>query len=158
VNRVATDTWRALEQALTELNDRDRYILAHDLSERCIVSRLAFYLQHLFPEQCVDVEYNRAGASPKKLDLPEDCANYVDADGRSLVVPDVIVHRRGDEGPNLLVLEVKKTTNWRGTRCDEKRIPAFIQQLRYDYGALIKCETRPYATPLASVLARWSRI
>ena len=42
------------------------------------------------------------------------------------MVPDVIVHRRGHDGPNILVLELKKTTNpeRRGTR-DRERVRAF---------------------------------
>jgi len=50
---------------------------------------------------------SRDADTPKRLDLQEDCANYRDEHGESLVVPDVIVHRRGPEGPNILVLEVK---------------------------------------------------
>jgi hypothetical protein len=45
------------------------------------------------------------------LGLPAECANYRNANGESLAVPDVIVHRRGHDGPNVLVLEMKKTSN-----------------------------------------------
>jgi hypothetical protein len=87
---------------------RDRHLFENNLGERCIASRLAMHLQNAFPEHSVDAEYNRAGDIPKKLGLPPECANSQDDDGQSLAVPDVIVHRRGPEGPNLLVLEVKK--------------------------------------------------
>ncbi len=141
-----------LTKAVARLNARDGYLLQNDLSERCIASRLAMYLQPLFRAHVVDVEYNRAGAEPKRLNLPDECANFRDADGRSLVVPDIIVHRRGPEGPNLLVVELKKTTNPDGPECDRKRVHAFVSQLGYACGALVACETRPGHNNEATVL------
>lgn len=132
-----------LEKGIALLNTIDRYLLENDLSERCIASRLAMYLQPLFPEHSVDVEYNRAGVIPKRLNLPDECANFQDAEGRSLVVPDIIVHTRGPKGPNLLVVELKKTTNREGPECDQERVRAFVEQLDYVCGGLVVCETRP---------------
>lgn len=130
-----------LERARDRLEQNDAYLLQNDLSERCIASRLAMYLREEFtePELSVDVEYNRHGDTPKRLGLPEECANYRNADGESLVVPDVIVHQRGRPGPNVLVLEMKKTTNPVPRDCDARRVDAFRAQLRYEYGALIEC-------------------
>ncbi len=125
----------------------DRYLLEHNLSERCIASRLAIHLQTFFPQYSVDVEYNRAGDIPKRLDLPDECANSVDDQGRALVTPDIIVHRRGPEGSNLLGLEIKKTSDRRGLDCDRKRIQALKTQLNYSFGVLIECETRPGYEP-----------
>jgi hypothetical protein len=133
---------KRLHEALQEVAKSDRHLLEHDLSERCIASRLAMCLQKSFPEYFVDVEYNRTGASPKRLDLPEECANYRNNNGEVLAVPDLIVHRRGLEGPNILVIEVKKTTNRDSRQCDRERVRAFRSQLGYRYGALIECETR----------------
>ena len=143
--------YERLERAVAVLNAEDRYLLEKDLSERCIAARLAMYLQPLFPDHSVDVEYNRAGDTPKRLDLPADCANYRDDDGRSLVVPDIIVHNRGAEGPNLLVVELKKTTNPEGPECDRRRIAAFVGQLGYQCGALVVCETRQGHRPIAAL-------
>jgi hypothetical protein len=140
-----------LQASLDLLTKYDLYLLEHDLSERCIASRLAMHLQNLFGEFFVDVEYNRVGARPKSLELPEECANYRNENGESLVVPDVIVHRRGPEGPNLLVLEMKKTTNREPRECDQMRIRAFREQLKYDHAALIECETRPGCKPTITI-------
>lgn len=131
-----------LNNALRKLAANDRHLLEFDLSERCIAARLVLYLQSEFPELSVDVEYNRDGATPKRLDLPEECANYQDDDGEALVVPDVIVHQRGHDGPNILVLELKKTTNREPRHCDRERVRALREQLGYSFGALIECETR----------------
>ena len=56
---------RRLAEALRAFWDADRYLLEHNLSERCIAGRVAFHLQHSFPEYQVDVEYNRAGDIPR---------------------------------------------------------------------------------------------
>jgi hypothetical protein len=143
-----------LENALRQLVENDRHLLENDLSERCIASRLAMYMQQVFPELAVDVEYNRQGDIPKKLGLPDECANFWDEEGRAFVVPDVIVHRRGPEGPNILILELKKTTNRESRACDHERILAFRAQLGYIFGALIECETR-YGRPPGAFITEW---
>lgn len=88
-----------LKDALRQLVENDRHLLENDLSERCLAPRLAMYLQQVFPDHAVDIEYNRQGDIPKKLGLPNECANFWDEEGRAFVVPDVIVHQRGPEGP-----------------------------------------------------------
>lgn len=100
-----------LLDALHILVERDSYLFENNLSERCITARLAMYLQNAFQEFSVDVEYNRKGHEPKALKkLPQECGKQT-KDGEFLVFPDIIVHRRGPEGPNLLAIELKKTTN-----------------------------------------------
>lgn len=141
-------------EALAGFEQEDSYLLRNDLGERCIAARVAFHLQRVFPEYHVDVEYNRAGDSPKRLQVPEECANAIDDEGRALVVPDVIVHQRGPDGPNLLGLELKKTTDTRGLDCDRERIRALRARLGYVFGALLECDTRPDHEPRIRV-AEW---
>ena len=136
-----------LHAATQALLASDAHLLEHDLSERCIASRLAMYLQQKFQDLSVDVEYNRIGARPKTMELPEECANYRSNNGEPLVVPDVIVHKRGPDGPNLLVLELKKTTNRDPRDCDHMRIRAFRNQLNYSFATLVECETRTGKAP-----------
>jgi len=131
-----------IEFAAQQFMEADRYLLEYNLGERCIVSRYAFHLQALVTDYSVDVEYNRAGAAAKRANLPEECFNAMDEDGRALVVPDLIVHRRGLEGPNLMAIEMKKTTDPRGLDCDRLRVRAFREQLQYRYGVILVCETR----------------
>jgi hypothetical protein len=133
---------KRVENALRNVAKNDQHLLEFDLGERCIASRLAMYLQTEFSEYCVDVEYNRHGDVPKRLGLPDECANYRNRDGEALAVPDVIVHERGPDGPNVLVLELKKTTNPDPRACDRERVRAFRRQLKYSFGALVECETR----------------
>lgn len=136
------DVEARLDRALRTLRGADLYLLQNDLSERCIASRLAMYLQREFPEHHVDVEYNRAGEIKKRVPLSPDCARRRNRDGEALAVPDVIVHQRGEDGPNVLVLELKKTSNPAGWNCDRERVSAFREHLGYEFGALIECETR----------------
>jgi hypothetical protein len=141
-----------LRAVLEELIQKDSALFENDLSERCIAFRLSMYLQAAFPEYSVDAEYNRKGEHPKTLRLPEQCANYLNNNGDPLVVPDIIVHRRGAEGPNILVIEVKKTTNRTPRDCDHMRIHAFREQLGYTAAALVECETRPRRQPAATIV------
>ena len=143
---------RRLHAALETLVRKDRYLFANKLGERCIAERLAMYLQHEFPRHAVDAEYNRDGDTPKRLGLRPECANYRNEHGESLVVPDVIVHRRGPEGPNILVLEIKKTSNPAPRDCDRARIHAFRARFHYEFAALIECETRTGRDPAAGVV------
>lgn len=145
-----------LETALHRLETDDRHLLENDLSERCIAARLAMYLQPAFQPAgwSVDVEYNRAGDIAKRLVLGQECAHRLNRDGEALAVPDVIVHQRGPHGPNLLVLEMKKTSNPAPRDCDRLRVEAFRAQLGYKFGALIECETRKNRNPAATI-ADW---
>jgi len=145
------DVRRRLDAAVARLVHDDGYLLANNLGERCITARLAMYLQGEFPDHNVDAEYNREGDTPKRLGLEDECANYRDENGESLVVPDIIVHQRGPEGPNILVLEVKKTSNPVPHDCDRARIHTFRAQYGYEFAALIECETRAGCKPAVGV-------
>lgn len=145
----------SLIDALQELNTKDRYLLENDLRKRSIAARLAIYLQRDCEPFFVDVEYNRLGISAKLLGISEDCANYRDEHGEAKVFPDVIVHRRGPGGPNLMVLELKKTTNRRSPGCDRERVEAFLRPpFSYRCGALVTCESRPDREP-GALLSEW---
>jgi len=124
------------------------HLLENDLSERCIAARLAYHLQWEFigeDDVRVDVEYSRLGAAVKRLEtLPPDCIRRKKRPGDPAVLPDIIVHKRGEAGPNVLVIELKKTTNPEGQNCDGQRLRAFREELDYEFAALIECETRSF--------------
>lgn len=98
-----------LNSALRTLIVNDRYLLDKNLHERTIVHKFATYLQIVFPSWHVDVEYNRNIADRKALSIPSDNNPY----GEHIVsvFPDIIIHRRGSNEDNLLVIEAKKSTN-----------------------------------------------
>jgi hypothetical protein len=152
---MEADVVRArLEAALNELLAKDTHLFSTDAAERSIAARLAMYLQAHFPDHHVDADYNRLGDIPKKVQLPPACEGRRDSDGKSLALPDVIVHRRGAPGPNILVVEIKKTTNPDKGDCDRLRLRAFRDQLGYSFGALIVCETREGRDP-GFIVADW---
>ncbi len=143
-----------LNNAMRRVVDNDRHLLENDLSERCIAARLALYLQAEFPDHDVDVEYNRLGDAVKRLRLPDECVRRRNRDGDPPAVPDVIVHKRGPAGPNILVLELKKTSSPVSRQCDSVRIREFREQLGYEFGATIECETRAGHQSLV-VITEW---
>jgi hypothetical protein len=126
------------------------------LSERCIAARLAMYLREEFIEHDVDVEYNRVGdVAKRRHGLPDECFRRRDRQIEAPVaVPALIVYRPGADGPNLLVIEMKKTSNPAGMNCDRLRVAAFREQLEYSFGALIECETALPNEP-AIHIAKW---
>ena len=72
----------------------------------------------------------------------------------ALVVPDIIVHQRGEAGPNLLGIEIKKAPDRRGFGCDHDRLVALKARFGYNYGVLLECETRP-ARGVGVALREW---
>lgn len=53
-----------VEQAISQFNDLENYLLDRDLSERCICAKFAVYLERAlentrYSDYIVDVEYNR---------------------------------------------------------------------------------------------------
>lgn len=112
---------RRVRQAIDKLRERDRYLLDVDASERSITHHLAVYLHQEFESWNVDVEYNRDGHEEVKR-----LRNLPDVD-RDNVFPDVIVHRRGNNDKNLLVVEVKKSCSENGS--DENKLIEFTNPL-----------------------------
>lgn len=130
-----------LREAVSWLYERDVLLLEYEAGERAVVAKLACYLASLFPDYDVDVEYNRHGLDPKELDLPAVCRGG----GTKLIIPDVIVHRRGHDHANLLVVEVKKETNTEPRDCDRAKIRGMKQRFKYDWGVLIDMPAGPGA-------------
>ena len=128
-----------LGNALARLLEEDRFLLVNDLNERSISHTLAEHLQTEFADWHVDCEYNRNYAVIKRLreGSPEPSAD--DAEART-VYPDIVVHRRNAD-ENLLVVEIKKSTNSNNEEYDLTKLRSFLSQLHYTYGAFIKFET-----------------
>lgn len=125
--------------ALFELYKRDKQILSINANERSITHRFAIYIEKEFPGWDVDCEYNRDGEDPKKAHLnPSDESN--NKNNGSRVYPDIIVHKRGREGRNLLVIEAKMdvppvTATARET--DKQKIWAYNEKYDYETGLFI---------------------
>lgn len=121
-----------LKAALDMLYKHDRYLIdnspyrverngSHHVGERSIVFRLAHYMQNImdkdeiFQNYVLDCEYNRNGIHTKTLpSFPNG------------VYPDVIIHNRGNNINNLLIMEVKTYWN-RDNDQDLCKIREFIE-------------------------------
>jgi len=135
----------AVVAALNRLVDEDRFLLEDDANERSLSHRFAMYLQAVVDVWgegwSVDCEYNRDAdgglLNPKLLNLPEFDVLHLRADDAdaTTVYPDVVVHHRrlaGEDGHNLLVVEMKKSTANDGGEGDVRRkLPAYVSQLHY---------------------------
>lgn len=109
-----------IKQAASELYSKDSYLIECRACERSIMYKFAHYLDNLiskdpaFVGYNLDCEYNRDIYDVKCIG---DCLNRV--------FPDIIIHKRGTNSDNLLVIECK--TGWNSNIEDDiKKINAFL--------------------------------
>jgi hypothetical protein len=126
---------KVVEDALELLFRNDGFLLEADAHERTIAAKLAHYmmLSARFPQHQIDVEYNRHGLEPKAVALPE----YYRGDFKQRVFPDLIVHQRGHDNENVLVIQIKKETNPEPRLHDAAVIDAMKREFSYRHGLLI---------------------
>lgn len=137
---------------LQELYDQEGQILTQDISERAICGRLAMLMCPKFPMYSVDIEYNRKGPGlePKDIEMPDETGELT----TNRVFPDIIVHERGHNLRNFLVVEVKKSTNAVRDEHDLAKLQALCAQLRYQYGLFLRLSTGSNSD-LAGVQRQW---
>lgn len=110
-------------------------------SERSIVFRFGIYLNNLIKNNLflkgynLDVEYNRNLDKIKEIKIQESTENYYRF---QRVIPDLIIHKRGNNKNNLLIIEIK--TWWNNNQeYDKRKIQSFLEQpYCYNYGVCIK--------------------
>lgn len=157
---------RRVNSAIEILRIKDFYLLKNNVNERAITHKLAEHLQYVIGNELdVDCEYNRnidddsnskkihllkykleniSGFKDKKFKLAEA---FGDEYCELSVFPDIIVHKRGRNTENLLAIEVKKSTSNISNEYDFLKLksytdPTEVNNLRYEYGAFIKFDTR----------------
>lgn len=116
------------------------------IGERPLVFRLAHYLVECGAEEGelrLDCDYNRHGTSVKEL-LPtkEEVDMPVDDKGAKpkRFFPDIVLHRRGDDGQNVLVCEIKRSGDQRDPNIDRGRLVQLTRRdgiFHYDLGAFV---------------------
>ncbi len=147
------DVRKRLETALEALVQNDGYMLEIAVAERALVARLSQYLMPLFPDYAIDTDYDRHGMETKRAEIPSECATKIDEAGKAIIIPDLIVHRRGNDNYNLLVVEAKKSSDRRGSNCDRLRVNALKRELGYQFAALITFPVR--RVPLEPPVVEW---
>ena len=123
--KVLGEIGNDLFKAISEFLLKECFLLKHDINERSITHKLAEYIQKYFSDYNVDCEYNRMpnerdernnnGEARKEfiskaLKLyPSQTCSYDDKG--TTVYPDIIIHKRGSNKSNLIVIEAKKKAN-----------------------------------------------
>jgi hypothetical protein len=133
------DVEAKVRRALDRLFANDSFLLQSDANERSLSHKLAEYLQAEFTDWNVDCEYNRKGYDPKRLNLRVRHVRTDDTEART-VYPDIIVHHRNSDD-NLLVIEIKKSTNSDNGDSDREKLQAYGDQLGYRFGLFIRLGT-----------------
>jgi hypothetical protein len=130
MRRIITD---ALERMLVE----DAHLFRIGVSERTLTQRLAVYLHEALDGWRVDCEYNRNGEIPKDLRL-------FTGKPKSKVFPDIIVHKRGPLGPNLCVIEAKKSSDLtpKNRAFDYLKLRAYRKEFYYATTAFVVFVTK----------------
>ena len=130
---------RSVKRAVESLLHDDGDLLQRNVGERTITGRLALHLAPLFPNHNVDPEYDRHGLDRKTLALPAICCTR----GRRTrkVLPDVVVHLRGNDDDNLVAIELKKDSNSEPRFCDRAKLRGMRRQLGYRVCAFIEVTT-----------------
>ena len=124
----------ALQLAIETLYAEEAKILELDIGERTICACLAAILKRSFCDHHVHVEYNRHGVSPKDIEYPDSDGELV----QRRVFPDIIVHQPGHDDANLLVIEVKKTTNPASDEFDIHKLAHIKQKMGYRHAAFLR--------------------
>lgn len=144
------DVEQLLKAALDAFHVAELHLLRTDASERSMTHRLALHLTPLFPAFDVDCEYNRDGFDVKRLALHEREAKDDDTEAVT-VFPDIVVHRRGDNEANLLVIEVKKARSAVNAEYDMLKLQAFKRDLKYRHTVHLTLGLDGNGTPVTQV-------
>ena len=120
-----------VENALRDFLCKDDDLLCRDVNERSITHKLAEHLQRQFSDLKVDCEYNRHGDDdPKKLVVAPG-PTWTDCVDAETIYPDIIVHERGHDYSNELVIEVKKSNRGDASR-DMDKLSGFTDHVPHD--------------------------
>ncbi len=137
-----------VEIALGMLSKNDVFLLEYDVNERSISHKLAEYLQQLFPDYHVDCEYNWQvdnfnekshnkellfTKEEEKLFYPRTKEEQIKDKNAHSVFPDIIIHKRGDNLGNLLIIEIKKSSNSERLAIDHDRVKLEKYKEKFGY-------------------------
>lgn len=125
-----------LNLALTRLYEEDNQLIQRGGMERSLAFRFALYFSESMKETeppinlDIDLEYNKNGLAPKRTPRRPNG-----------VVPDFLLHSRGDNEENTLVVEFKGWWNNEARENDIIKLEDFVHQegeYMYGLGVLIE--------------------
>ncbi len=139
VQNLIPELHMKVETALREFFCEDIDLLCLKANERSITHKLVEHLQRQFKCLEVDCEYNRRRNRTKKLpDAPE--TTQTTRPKQRPVYPDIVVHQRGFDENNQLVIEVKKSNRGNASR-DKGKLREFTKpggDYKYRLGLFLK--------------------
>ena len=129
-----------VNKALDELYFFDKYLIENNTHERSVVFSFGYYLKRLlasdklFEHYNVDIEYNTDSLSENNYKA------IIYENKKYRIIPDVIIHKRGSNNFNLLVIEFKKSNNNESKNDFNKLKVLTCKKSDYDYklGLFIK--------------------
>jgi hypothetical protein len=145
-----------VRNGLESLRD-DAWLLERDVNERCVTAKLGCYLHYHLPtlvgegharlpnEQRfhVDCEYNRFEDDTKWFPWDEPVVDETAKKVYYTPIPDIILHKRGSQGPNILVIETKKEdkVNDFTSLIDRLKLIGYLgPNMNYCYGLYLSLE------------------
>lgn len=150
---------KMLKQSVDLLYENDSYLIEHSVHEQDISHRIAHYFENLLEDYSwykkssfnIDVEYNKNFDNPKRA--YEKCYNCSDiscytppksVNYQSSCKPDIILHERGSNDNNILVIEIKKCN--KECKDDFAKLSAFTcnaSDYKYKMGIYINIDNQP---------------
>jgi len=155
---------------IKKLEENEIEIIQNDINERTIAHKLAEYLQVEFNKYNVDIEYNRnleigeyepkyallvkKGFEEAYQETKSNDEDIVDFMEQVTTYPDIIIHKRGNNENNILIIEIKKNNNKTKWEIDKKKLEAFTREKNNEgYGYklgmhLIVSINKPWTKPI----------
>ncbi len=127
---------RKINLALDLFYENDSQIVNLKVNERAICHQFAIYLKYLFKNYDVDCEYDKHGDDFKKLENISECSERKKTDR---ILPDILVHKRGNDKNNLIIIEIKSKSD--ADSCDIKKLELMTNhkgQFKYNFGVFIE--------------------
>lgn len=135
-----SDVGQRVINSLCQFIKHDRYLLNVNANERSLTHRIGMYLQDQFDNYDVDCEYNRDKHEPKELHIEQEESDEREGNATT-VYPDIIVHRRGSNDDNLLVIEFKKSSSTVNNGRDMNKLHAYKKELHYRFALFVELGT-----------------
>ncbi|MFA5086476.1 MAG: hypothetical protein WC468_02730 [Candidatus Paceibacterota bacterium] len=140
------------DKTISKFVIQEKFILLNDLNERSISHKLAEHLKNSFTAYDVDCEYNRMESGTtdqeyisKTLNLNSQKTMTDSVEGDT-VFPDIIIHKRGHNKNNYIVVEIKKKKyadkkdkyGKKYRDFDRKKLCAYTKKLKYKWGIYLE--------------------
>lgn len=140
-----------IEMAVNKLLCENPSLLDYEAHEQAISHRIAVYLELEFPGFNVDCEYNKRLEETKRVTLTDvgfrecTCASCSDRTRRNTRYsnnisfrPDIVVHKRGTDSGNLVVVEIKKRDKCLFDQAKLKALTASSGDYHYQIGVFLR--------------------